>query len=158
MKIKDLHLVAFYVQKPRAGVQTQIAGWMKNPDNFQYDERVEFTKGLSNKDQQYAGVILNLSKKTVVQNRYNKEQKDFDSLFKYFLEAYPQYVIQTMAQLDMAYLEQFIPKEEEAVAKELQDLHGMSEDEAKAMIAEVKETEPKKKSKKSKTDEETKAE
>jgi len=36
-------------------------------------------------------------------------------LFKYFLEAYPKYVIQVMAQLDMAYLEQFIPKEVETV-------------------------------------------
>jgi hypothetical protein len=36
-------------------------------------------------------------------------------MFKYFLEGYPQYVIQTMAQLDMAYLEQFIPKEDETV-------------------------------------------
>jgi len=35
-------------------------------------------------------------------------------MFKYFLEGYPQYVIQTMAQLDMAYLEQFIPAEEPA--------------------------------------------
>jgi hypothetical protein len=44
-----------------------------------------------------------------------------------------------MAQLDMAYLEQFIPKEEETVA-------------------ESAEPEPKKKSKKSKANEETKAE
>lgn len=111
MKIKDLHLVAFYVQKPRRGVQTQIAGWMNNPDNIQYDERVEFTKGLSGKDQQYAGVILNLNAKTVVQNRYNKEQRDFDSLFKYFLEAYPKEVATVMAELDLEYLEQFIPNE-----------------------------------------------
>jgi hypothetical protein len=111
MKIKDLHLIAFYVMKPRKGVQTQIAGWMKDPNNFQYDERVEFTKGLSSKDQQYAGVILNLSKKIVVTNRYNKEQRDFDGLFKYFLEAYPQHVATVMAELDVAYLEQFIPKE-----------------------------------------------
>jgi hypothetical protein len=112
MKIKDLHLIAFYVQKPRPGVQTQIAGWMKDPNNFQYDERVEFTKGLSSKDQQYAGVVLNLSKKTVITNRYNTQQRDFDSLFKYFLEAYPEHVATVMAQLDLAYLEQFIPKEE----------------------------------------------
>ena len=112
-KIKDLHLVAFYVQKPRAGVQTQIAGWNKNPDNYQYDERIEFTRGLSSKDQQYAGIVLNLAKKTVITNRYNSQQKDFDSLFKYFLEGYPQYVAQAMAELDLAYLEQFIPKEEE---------------------------------------------
>lgn len=113
MKVKDLHLIAFYVQKPRPGVQTQIAGWMKNPDNFQYDERVEFTKGLSSKDQQYAGIILNLAKKTVVHNRYNAQQRDFDALFKYFLEGYPQQVATVMAELDIEYLKQFIPQEEE---------------------------------------------
>ena len=112
MKIKDIHLLAFYVEKPRAGVQTQIAGWNKNPDNIQFDERIEFTKGLASKDSQYAGIVLNLNKKTVVQNRYNSEQRNFDDLFKYFLEAYPEYVINVMAQLDMPYLEQFIPKEE----------------------------------------------
>jgi len=111
MKTKDLHLVAFYVMKPRRGVQTQVAGWMKDANNIQYDERIEFTKGLSGKDQQYAGVVLNLSKKTVVQNRYNQQHKDFDSLFKYFLEAYPQYVAQAMAELDLDYLKQFIPEE-----------------------------------------------
>ena len=111
MKIKDPHLVAFYVQKPRPGVQTQIAGWNKNPDNYQYDERIEFTRGLSSKDQQYAGIILNLAKKTVVHNRYNAQQRDFDSLFKYFLEGYPQYVAQAMAELDVEYLKQFIPEE-----------------------------------------------
>ena len=112
MKTKDLHLIAFYVQKPRPGVQTQIAGWMKDPNNFQYDERVEFTKGLSSKDQQYAGIVLNLATKTVIQNRYNSEQRDFDGLFKYFLEAYPKEVATVMAELDLAYLEQFIPKED----------------------------------------------
>ena len=116
MKIKDIHLIAFYVQKPRAGVQTQIAGWNKNPDNFQYDERIEFTKGLTNKDRQYAGVILNLQTKQIVYNKFGTA-KTFDDMFKYFLEGYPQYVIQTMAQLDMEYLEQFIPKDEEEVAE-----------------------------------------
>ena len=117
MKIKDIHLIAFYVQKPRAGVQTQIAGWNKDPANFQYDERIEFTKGLSGKDRQYAGVILNLNEKKIVYNKFG-DQKTFDDLFKYFLEGYPKYVIQTMAQLDMAYLEQFIPKEEETAVEE----------------------------------------
>ena len=112
MKVKDIHLLAFHVAKPRPGVQTQVAGWNKDPNNIQYDERIEFTKGLSSKDQQYASIILNLNTKTVIQNRYNTEQRDFDDLFKYFLEAYPKYVINVMAQLDMPYLEQFIPKEE----------------------------------------------
>ena len=116
MKIKDIHLVAFYSQKPRPGIRTQLKGWMENANNYQYDERVEFTTGLKNNDQQLAGIILNLNKKTVLRNRYNNEQKDFDSLFKYFLNAYPNYVIQVMSKLDMPYLEQFIPKEETPIA------------------------------------------
>lgn len=120
MKIKDIHLLAFHVAKPRPGVQTQVAGWNRDPNNIQYDERVEFTKGLSAKDQQYASIILNLNTKTVVQNRYNTEQRDFDDLFKYFLEAYPKYVINVMAQLDMPYLEQFIPKEEQKTDETVQ--------------------------------------
>lgn len=112
MKIKDIHLIAFYTQRPRPGVKTQVKGWMKNPDNFMYDERIEFTKGLDGKDQQYANIVLNLNEKKVVTNKFSDDQRDFDALFKYFLEAYPQYVIQVMAQLDLPYLEQFIPKEE----------------------------------------------
>jgi hypothetical protein len=110
MKIKDLHLIAFYVMKPRPGVQTQKAGWNKNPDNFQYDERVEFTKGLSGKDRQYAGVILNLNTKTVVYNKFGTT-KTFDEMFKYFLEGYPQQVATVMAELDIEYVKQFIPEE-----------------------------------------------
>jgi len=117
-KIKDIHLLAFYSQKPRPGVNTCKKGWMQNPDNFQYDERVEFTKGLNPKDHQYANIVLNLNEKKVVTNKFSDDQRDFDTLFKYFLESYPQYVIQVMAQLDMPYLEQFIPKEEKAAEPE----------------------------------------
>jgi hypothetical protein len=119
MKIKDIHLIAFYVQKPRRGVQTQIAGWMKDPNNFQYDERVEFTRGLSGKDRQYAGVILNLNTKSVVYNKFGQE-KTFDELFKYFLESYTQQVGTVMAQLDVEYLKQFIPEEEPAKDETIQ--------------------------------------
>lgn len=112
MKIKDLHLIAFYVQKPKPGVQTQIAGWTKDPNNYQFDERVEFTKGLSGKDRQYAGVILNLNEKKVVYNKFGTT-KTFDEMFKYFLEGYPQQVATVMAELDLEYVKQFIPAEEE---------------------------------------------
>ena len=48
-------------------------------------------------------------------------------MFKYFLEGYPQYVIQTMAQLDMAYLEQFIPKEETVEETTVEDAEPSAE-------------------------------
>jgi hypothetical protein len=111
-KIKDLHLLAFYVIKPKDPSKTSVKGYMTDPANHRYDERIEFTRGLHAKDQQYAGVILNLNKKKVIYNRFNAYDGDFDKLFKYFLEGYPEYVIQVMGQLDMPYLEQFIPKEE----------------------------------------------
>ena len=120
MKIKDIHLIAFYTQKPKPGVQTQVKGWNQDPNNFSYDERVEFTKGLNSKDRQYAGVVLNLNEKKVIYNKFG-DQKSFDDLFKYFLEAYPKYVIQVMAQLDLPYLEQFIPKDEKPAEEEKKD-------------------------------------
>ena len=125
MKTKDLHLIAFYTIRPRDPKKTHVKGYMSNPANHQYDERIEFTRGLSSKDQQYAGVVLNLNQKTVVYNKYNAYNSEFDTLFKYFLEAYPKYVIQVMAQLDMPYLEQFIPKEE-SVAEEIKDAQEVS--------------------------------
>lgn len=118
-KIKEIHLLAFYVQKPKNPRMTHVKGYMTNPENIAYDERIEFTKGLGNKDRQYAGVILNLQAKKVVYNKFGNE-KTFDDLFKYFLEAYPKYVINVMAQLDMAYLEQFIPKEEEPAVTDVE--------------------------------------
>lgn len=117
MKIKDIHLLAFYVTKPRDPKQTHIKGYMSNPDNIRYDERVEFTKGLNGKDQSYARIVLNLAKKTIVKNSWGT-QRTFDDFFKYFLEAYPEYVIQVMSQLDLPYLEQFIPKEDATKSKD----------------------------------------
>ena len=119
-KIKDLHLLAFYLIKPRDPKRTKEKGYMQDPANHQYDERIEFTRGLSSKDQMYAGVILNLNKKTVISNRYDysNQNSEFDKLFKYFLEGYPQYIEKVMRELDPVYLEQFLPKKEEPTAEE----------------------------------------
>lgn len=117
MKTKDLHLVAFYAAKPRNPHMTHIKGYMKDPANIQYDEQVGFTLGLKTKDQIKAGVILNLSKKSVLKNTYDNTQKDFDTMFKYFLESYPQYVARVMSDLDIEYLQQFLPKDAVAEAE-----------------------------------------
>lgn len=108
--MKDLHLVAYYTKKPKTYVNTSQAGWMNNEANYQYDERVEFSRGLKRRDSSMAGVILNLKTKSVVKNTFNPQQRDFDLLLKYFLDGYPQYVSQAMAEMDPAYLEQFLPK------------------------------------------------
>jgi len=109
MKVKDVHLIAFYVTKPKNPRMTHVKGYMSDPANHQYDERLEFTVGLKSKDQLYAGIVLNLNTKTIVKNKFKNEQT-FDDLFKYFLEAYPDYVSKAMSLLDPVYLEQFLPK------------------------------------------------
>ena len=90
MANKDINLVAFYYAKPAAGVNTAIKGWMDNPSNIRYDERVEITRGLK-KDTYAAGVILNLSKKTVERNRFG-DNRSFDEMFKYFFKGYNKYI------------------------------------------------------------------
>ena len=121
MKIKDIHLLAYYVAKPRNPKMTHIKGYMTNPDNITYDERIEFTKGLNPKEQSYAKVVLNLNQKKVIKNSWNTD-RSFDEYFKYFLEAYPQYVMNVMGQLDMEYLVQFIPKEEPTTEENIIDV------------------------------------
>jgi hypothetical protein len=106
MSKQNIYLVAFYYAKPKPGVQTQVAGWNKDPNNIQYDERVEITRGLK-KDTYAAGVIMNLSTKTVDRNRYG-DNKSFDEMFKYFFKGYNKYITQVMVQLDAEYFNKML--------------------------------------------------
>ena len=90
MKNNDLYLIASYTARPRDPSKTKIAGYMKDPANIVYDERVEFSIGTKNKDIN-AGVILNLTKRTVVKNKFNPEA-GFEDVVKYYCEAYPEYM------------------------------------------------------------------
>ncbi len=109
--MKTLYLVAFYTKKPREHVNTQQAGWSNNDASYQYDERVEFARGLKKRDISTAGVILDLRNKSVFKNSFNPTQRDFVALFKYFLEGYPEQAVQAMMEMDPEYLEQFLPQE-----------------------------------------------
>jgi len=98
--------VAFYGMKPKDHVNTTVAGWMNNPDNIRYDERIEITRGIK-KNSNIAKVVMNLSTKTIERNSWNNDA-EFNLLFKYFFANYHQYIIQIMTQLDPAYLEQMV--------------------------------------------------
>ena len=111
--MKTLYLVAFYTKKPREHVNTQLPGWSRDDASYQYDERVEFARGLKKRDVSTAGVILDLRNKSVFKNSFNPAQRDFVALFKYFLEGYPEQAVKAMAEMDPEYLEQFLPQEPE---------------------------------------------
>ena len=105
-KQKSIYLVGFYSMKPRAGVKTTVKGWMSDPANLQYDEKVEITRGIKN-SAATAKILLNLSAKTVERNSFNSD-RDFKSLFKYFFAGYHQYITAVMTQLDPEFLTQVL--------------------------------------------------
>lgn len=106
MKQKEIFLVAHYGMKPRAGVKTNVKGWMNDPANLQYDEAVDISRGIKN-SAATAKIILNLSAKSVTRNNFNSD-KDFKSLFKYFFGGYHQYITTVMTQLDPAFLTEIV--------------------------------------------------
>lgn len=87
--------------KPRHGVNTSVKGWMDNPNNISWDERVEVTRGLK-KDSIQSKVIMDLSNKTVTKNAWS-DNKDFNELFKHFFKGYHQYITAVMTKLDPEY-------------------------------------------------------
>lgn len=86
----DLHLIATYTARPRDPSKTKIAGYMKDPANIVYDERVEFSIGTKTKDIN-AGVILNLTKREIIKNNFNPDAT-FEDVVKYYCKAYPEYM------------------------------------------------------------------
>lgn len=102
----NVYLVAFYTMKPRPGVNTSVKGWMNDKDNLQYDERLEITRGIK-KSSSLANVILDLSNKTIVRNRFN-DTSDFKEFFKYYFGGYHKYISTVMKEIDPEYLEAFL--------------------------------------------------
>jgi hypothetical protein len=111
--------VGFYYAKPKAHVNTTVKGWMSDPANIRYDERVEITRGLK-RDNGSAGILLNLSTKTVERNRFG-DNKSFDELFKYFFTGYHQYVTTVMTQLDAEYFNRMLDEMQAELDKNQED-------------------------------------
>lgn len=111
MKDSAIYLVAFYSMKPRAGVKTNVKGWMNDPNNLQYDEKVEIVRGLKPRTNT-AKIVLDFSNKTVVRNGFNGDT-DFKKLFKYFFGGYAQYMSTVMIQLDTEWMDAMVNELEE---------------------------------------------
>ncbi len=103
---KDIYIVAYYYKKPKEHVNTSKKGWMDNPDNIRWDEKVTITKGLNKRDVQ-GTVIVNLTQKRVERNNLN-HNKDFDTIFQYFFTNYDQYITRVMAEVDPGYLQNMV--------------------------------------------------
>jgi hypothetical protein len=106
-KKQNIYLVAQYVARPRNPRKTHLPGYMKDPQNVQYDEQVQITSRLRNKDVYTAKIIINLSNKTVDKNSFN-DNKNFNELFKYFFKGYHKYITEVMVKLDAEYFDSML--------------------------------------------------
>ena len=87
---------------PRPGVNTGKSGWMNDPNNVYYDERIEITRGLKKAGGE-ARLILNLSDKTFEKNTWQMDLT-FNEYFKHFFKSYHDYITAVMVKLDADYL------------------------------------------------------
>ena len=106
MSNKKIYLAAFYFMHPRRHIKTSVKGWMDDPNNVQWDEKVEITRG-EKKNSLTAKIVLDLSTKTVVRNSWG-DNRSFDDLFKYFFKGYHQYITQVMTKLDAEYFNKML--------------------------------------------------
>lgn len=86
-KPKHRYMLVNYIQKPKYPKRTHEKGYWSNPDNIQWDESVEFSLGLKNRDLAQYSVIIDFDDCVVVKNRMSTE-RDFATLLGYYQEHY----------------------------------------------------------------------
>ena len=97
---KDIFLTAKYVSKPRNRSQTFRAGYMKDDSNVQYDEAIDITRGLKDRDLTEAKIILNINQQTVVKNSFDIDKTNgFMDLFQFFYVNSPEQISQALRQV-----------------------------------------------------------
>lgn len=116
MSNKSIYLVAFYSMKARRHVRTEVKGWMSDPANIQWDERVEIARG-EKRNFVDAKIVLDLTSKKVTRNSWG-DNRSFDELFKYFFKGYHQYVTEVMTRLDLEYFNKMLDEMEQELAQD----------------------------------------
>ena len=94
-KQKDIFIIAQYYAKPRNPKLTYQKGYMDNEANIVWDERIDVTHGLKQKDLLAAKVIINISAQRVEKDGF-KSGKSFDELFEYFYTSNPKQISQAI--------------------------------------------------------------
>lgn len=139
-KPKSVYIVANYAMKPRDPRQTFKAGYIKDGDNMHWDERVDVTVGIKDRDLAMAQIILNISEQKVVKNSFMSD-KSFMELFQHYYTSSPHEISQALKNCGITVSEQEKPK------AEAETEHSTSQE----IPPESIEKKPKKRTKKEKT-------
>ena len=89
-RVQDIFLVATYLKAPKDPRQCIHKGYIKDDKNISYREKVTVTRGLKDRDLT-AGIILNLTQKTVYKCRF-EGKNDWETLASYYAKSYPNYL------------------------------------------------------------------
>lgn len=90
MKNKKIFLSAYYFRRPAPKAQSQQKKFGEDPNNFVWDEKVEISTRIRNRDISMAGVILDITDGKVVKCTMG-ENREYSHLYEYYKKAYPQY-------------------------------------------------------------------
>lgn len=90
MAKNNIYLVAQYVAQPKNPRQTAQSGYMSNPDNVRYDERVFVARGYRDRYMQN-NVVLDLTEEKILKNSFRSE-KTFEDIFNHFYEGFGDYI------------------------------------------------------------------
>ena len=94
----NIYLIANYVARPKNPRQTSQPGYMKDPNNIQYDEQVFIARGFRDRYLQNS-IVLDLSEERVIKNSFTPG-KSFNELFSHFHEGFGEYIEQTVNDLN----------------------------------------------------------
>lgn len=86
-KPKHRYMLVNYVQTAKYPKRTHEKGYWSNPENTQWDELVEFSLGIKNRDLQKYSIVMDLDNLVVLKNSMNGE-KNFTALLSYYREHY----------------------------------------------------------------------
>ena len=94
----SIYLIAKYTGIPKDPRRTATPGYMKNPENIQYDEQVYIARGLRDKDLKNQ-VVLNLTEDKIVKNNFNPG-KNFEEIFTHYYDSYAEYIDDCINQIN----------------------------------------------------------
>lgn len=117
--------------KPRDRLQTFKAGYIKDSANMTWDEHVDVTVGIKNRDLSMSQIILNISEQKIIKNSFNNE-KSFMELFQYFYTSSPYEISQALKNCGISVSE---PKDPENVEPVQENVSIQAEEGARSVAA-----------------------
>ena len=94
----SIYLIAKYTGMPKDPKRTATPGYMKDPNNVEYDEQVYISRGLRDKDLKNQ-VVLNLTEEKIVKNNFNPG-KNFEEIFTHYYDSYAEYIDDCINQIN----------------------------------------------------------